>query len=183
MKKYSFPKFMVTTKDALRALRHLDGQKAFVCLGGEALDEFGYFGNAMNYMNEGGMEICLFDKIEEKPSLETVLAGVSAMDAFKPDWVVAMGPDSAIAAAKAMWMIYENPLHPDEDARVKASDGAQAHRRVHFCSVRSKEDTEMKEIAENELISGYDDIDADMEIIDPDVTADCGSRSRKEQPV
>lgn len=178
MKKYSFPKFMVTAKDALRALRHLDGQKAFVCVGGNALDEYGYLGNAMNYMNEGGMEIQLFEKIEEKPSLDTVLKGVSAMKEFQPDWIVAMGSDSAITAAKAMWMIYENPLHPNEDLRQKSKGGSVPAKRVHFCAVRSEEDTEMEEVSESDLDSAYADVDADMEIVDPDVTANCGNRNR-----
>lgn len=174
MKKNSFPKFMVTAPDALRALRHLDGQRAFVCVGGDALQKYGYLGNAMNYMNEGGMELHLMEGIEEHPSLDTVLKGVEQMKEFDPDWIVAMGPDSAINAAKAMWMIYHNPLHPNEDARQKIAEGAPM-KRVYFCAVRSEADMEMEEIPGSGILAEYD-VDPDMEIIDPEVTADCSKK-------
>jgi len=167
MNKYKFPKFMVTTKDALRALRHLDGQRAFVCIGGNALKENSYLGKAMNYMNEGGMELKLFEGIEEKPSLETVLKGVNEMREFDPDWIVAMGPDSAIDAAKAMWMIYHNPLHPNEDARQRIVEGAPL-KRVYFCAVRSEEDTNLEEVSEKDFPDSAE-VDPDMEIRDPEL--------------
>ena len=47
--------------------------------------------------------------VEPDPSVETVMKGAKAMEAFQPDWIVAMGGGSPIDAAKAMWAFYEYP--------------------------------------------------------------------------
>ena len=47
--------------------------------------------------------------VEPEPSFRTVLRGAEDMAAFEPDWVIGLGGGSAMDAAKAMWVFYENP--------------------------------------------------------------------------
>ena len=73
------------------------------------MKRFGFLDRAKQYLEEAGMEVCLFEGIEPDPSVETVMKGAKAMEEFKPDWIVAMGGGSPIDAAKAMWIKYEYP--------------------------------------------------------------------------
>ncbi|MDR0249580.1 MAG: bifunctional acetaldehyde-CoA/alcohol dehydrogenase [Oscillospiraceae bacterium] len=51
----------------------------------------------------------IFSDVEPDPSVETIRRGVSSMNSFEPDVIVALGGGSAIDAAKGMWLFYENP--------------------------------------------------------------------------
>ena len=51
----------------------------------------------------------VFDEVEPDPSTATVEKGVSLMNDFKPDTIIAIGGGSPMDAAKAMWMFYEHP--------------------------------------------------------------------------
>lgn len=54
----------------------------------------------------------IFSEVEPDPSVDTIMRGVEAMKAFKPDVIIAIGGGSAMDAAKGMWLFYE---HPDTD--------------------------------------------------------------------
>lgn len=75
----------------------------------------GFLDRAVNYLQEAGMEVKLFEGIEPDPSVETVMKGAAVMEEFNPDWIVAMGGGSPIDAAKAMWIKYEYPDITFED--------------------------------------------------------------------
>lgn len=51
----------------------------------------------------------IYSEVEPDPSLECIMNGVKAMDAFQPDVIIALGGGSAIDAAKGMWLFYEHP--------------------------------------------------------------------------
>jgi acetaldehyde dehydrogenase/alcohol dehydrogenase len=51
----------------------------------------------------------IYSDVEPDPSVECIMKGVAAMDAFKPDVIIALGGGSAIDAAKGMWLFYEHP--------------------------------------------------------------------------
>ena len=58
-------------------------------------------------LNKVAIEI--FSEVEPDPDLSTVRKGTAAMNSFKPDVIIALGGGSAMDAAKAMWLFYENP--------------------------------------------------------------------------
>ncbi len=57
-------------------------------------------------------QIEVFSQVEPDPSFTTVARGVSEMNRFEPDTIIALGGGSPIDAAKGMWLFYE---HPDVD--------------------------------------------------------------------
>ena len=78
----------------------------------------------------------LYEGIEPDPSVETVMKGAAAMEAFQPDWIVAMGGGSPIDAAKAMWIKYEYPDITFEDM-CKVFGIPKLRRKAHFCAISS----------------------------------------------
>ena len=51
----------------------------------------------------------IYSDVESDPSVECIMRGVEAMNAFQPDVIIAIGGGSAIDAAKGMWLFYEHP--------------------------------------------------------------------------
>ena len=81
----------IMEKGALEALKTLEGKKAIVCVGGGSMKRNGFLDRAVNYLQEAGMEVKLFEGIEPDPSVETVMKGAAVMEEFNPDWIVAHG--------------------------------------------------------------------------------------------
>ena len=115
MQRFTLPRDLYHGKGALEALKTLEGKKAIVCVGGGSMKRNGFLDRAVNYLQEAGMEVKLFEGIEPDPSVETVMKGAAVMEEFNPDWIVAMGGGSPIDAAKAMWIKYEYPDITFED--------------------------------------------------------------------
>lgn len=59
------------------------------------------------HRNKPAVEI--FDEVEGEPDVNTVEKGLAAVRRYQPDVIIALGGGSAMDAAKAMWMLYENP--------------------------------------------------------------------------
>lgn len=73
--------------------------------------QFGYV-DRLTYQlerNANQPAIEIFSEVEPDPDLTTVRKGAAVMNSFKPDVVIALGGGSAMDAAKAMWLFYENP--------------------------------------------------------------------------
>ncbi|MCC8042368.1 MAG: bifunctional acetaldehyde-CoA/alcohol dehydrogenase [Oscillospiraceae bacterium] len=73
--------------------------------------QFGYV-NRVTYQlgkNANTPVVEIFSDVEPDPDLTTVKKGVAIMNSFNPDVIIALGGGSAMDAAKAMWLFYENP--------------------------------------------------------------------------
>ena len=64
----------------------------------------------------------IFSDVEPDPSFATIKRGVTAMNTFKPDVIIALGGGSAIDAAKGMWLFYEHPDADVEGLKLKFMD-------------------------------------------------------------
>ncbi|NCB33615.1 MAG: bifunctional acetaldehyde-CoA/alcohol dehydrogenase [Erysipelotrichia bacterium] len=64
----------------------------------------------------------LFCDVEPDPSIQTVKKGLTLMDAFQPDTIIALGGGSAMDAAKGMWLYYEHPEVNFDDLKQKFMD-------------------------------------------------------------
>lgn len=136
MQRFTLPRDLYHGKGALEALKTLEGKKAIVCVGGGSMKRNGFLDRAVNYLQEAGMEVKLFEGIEPDPSVETVMKGAAVMEEFNPDWIVAMGGGSPIDAAKAMWIKYEYPDITFEDM-CKVFGIPKLRKKAHFCAIPS----------------------------------------------
>lgn len=73
--------------------------------------QFGYVERVTYQLNKNANKptVEIFSEVEPDPDLTTVRKGVEVMNSFQPDVIVALGGGSAMDAAKAMWLFYENP--------------------------------------------------------------------------
>ena len=141
------------------------------------MKRFGFLARAEQYLKEAGMEVQLFEGIEPDPSVETVMKGAAAMQAFEPDWIVAMGGGSPIDAAKAMWAFYEYPDTTFEDL-ITPFNFPKLRTKAHFCAIPSTSGT-ATEVTAFSVITDYAkgikypladfEITPDVAIIDPEL--------------
>ncbi len=175
--RFTLPRDLYHGKGSLETLKTLKGKKAIVCVGGGSMKRFGFLDKVVEYLNEAGMEVKIFDGIEPDPSVETVMRGAQAMMEFEPDWIVAMGGGSPIDAAKAMWIKYEHPDCTFEDM-CKVFGIPELRKKAHFCAIPSTSGT-ATEVTAFAVITDYEkgikypladfEITPDIAIVDPDL--------------
>ena len=68
------------------------------------------------------VQVQLFCDVEPDPDITTVKKGVSLMEAFRPDTIIAIGGGSPMDAAKGMWLFYEQPDVNFDDLKQKFMD-------------------------------------------------------------
>ena len=146
-----------------------------ICVGGGSMKRFGCLQKAEEYLKEAGFEVQLYEGIEPDPSVETVMKGAAAMEAFQPDWIIAMGGGSPIDAAKAMWIKYEYPDCTFEDM-CKVFGIPELRHKAHFCAISSTSGT-ATEVTAFSIITDYQkgtkypiadfEITPDVAIVDP----------------
>ena len=177
MARFTLPRDLYHGKGSLAELKNLKGKKAMICVGGGSMKRFGFLQRAEEYLKEAGMEVQLYEGIESDPSVETVMKGAAAMQAFEPDWIVAIGGGSPIDAAKAMWIKYEYPDCTFEDM-CKVFGIPDLRHKAHFCAVSSTSGT-ATEVTAFSIITDYAkgikypiadfEITPDVAIVDPDL--------------
>jgi len=100
---------------AIKALENLDGarKKAFIIMSGTLLEEIGMLKHVTDILVARGFSYQTYTDVEPEPSFQTVKKGVKYMTDFEPDWIIGFGGGSAMDAAKAMWVFYENPEYQE----------------------------------------------------------------------
>ena len=180
MQRFTLPRDLYHGKGALEALKTLEGKKAIVCVGGGSMKRNGFLDRAVNYLQEAGMEVKLFEGIEPDPSVETVMKGAAVMEEFNPDWIVAMGGGSPIDAAKAMWAFYEYPEITFEDL-ITPFSFPELRQKAKFAAIPSTSGT-ATEVTAFSVITDYAkgikypladfNITPDVAIVDPALVAE-----------
>lgn len=99
---------IVFGQNALDHLTQLTGRRAFIVTDA-TLVELGFAEKVQEKLKLAGIASEIFSEVEAEPALATIATGAAAMAAYQPDWVVGLGGGSAMDAAKAMWILYENP--------------------------------------------------------------------------
>ena len=100
---------MYCGENAVQALKTLGGKRAFIVMSGDILIEVGSYKRVADVFAEAGFTCEAYTEVEPEPSFQTILKGAERMNEFEPDWVIGFGGGSAMDAAKAMWVFYENP--------------------------------------------------------------------------
>ena len=173
--RFTLPRDIYHGENALEALKTFKGKKAFVCVGGGSMKRFGFLDRVVQYLQEAGMEVKLFEGIESDPSVDTVMKGAKEMQDFGPDWIVAIGGGSPIDAAKAMWIKYEHPECTFEDM-CKVFGIPTLRNKAKFCAISSTSGT-ATEVTAFSIITDYKkgikypiadfEITPDVAIVDP----------------
>ena len=173
--RFTLPRDIYHGENALEALKTFKGKKAFVCVGGGSMKRFGFLDRVVQYLQETGMEVKLFEGIESDPSVDTVMTGAKEMQDFGPDWIVAIGGGSPIDAAKAMWIKYEHPECSFEDM-CKVFGIPTLRNKAKFCAISSTSGT-ATEVTAFSIITDYKkgikypiadfEITPDVAIVDP----------------
>ena len=175
MGRFTLPRDLYHGKGSLEMLKTLGGKKAILVVGGGTMKRMGFLDKAVSYLQEGGMEVKLFEGVEPDPSVETVMKGAAAMQEFQPDWIVAMGGGSPIDAEKAMWAFYEYPETTFEDL-ITPFSFPTLRQKAKFCAIPSTSGT-ATEVTAFAVITDYAkgikypladfNITPDVAIVDP----------------
>jgi alcohol dehydrogenase class IV len=95
-------------QDALDHLTQLSGNRALIVTDPVMVD-LGFAEKVTAKLKAAGIASKIFSEVEAEPSIATIQRGAAAMTEYQPDWVVGLGGGSPVDAAKAMWILYENP--------------------------------------------------------------------------
>lgn len=176
---FSIPRNVAYGEGAMQNLAALKGTKAAIVTGGNSMKKFGFLDQADKLLKEAGMETILIDGVEPNPSVKTVKKGAEAMQAFGPDWIVAIGGGSALDAAKVMWCFYEHPQLSFEDI-IEVGSMPPLRNKAKFIAIPSTSGT-ASEITAFSVITDTDnhikypivaaDMVPDLAILDPALPA------------
>lgn len=99
---------IVFGEGALDVLEELQGERALIVTD-PTMVELGLVDRVKAYLDSADIEVHIFAEVEPDPGVPTVLRGAEVAREFEPDWIIAVGGGSPIDAAKAIWVLYENP--------------------------------------------------------------------------
>lgn len=102
---------VVNHKKELAAL----GTKALLVTGRHSAKANGAYDDVAKSLKEENVPFCLFDEIEENPSVETVMRAAQFGREQQADFVIGIGGGSPMDAAKAIALMMKNP---QEDEKV-----------------------------------------------------------------
>ena len=107
---------------ALNELRDVLGKKRAFLVTDSFLYMNGYTKPITDKLDELGIVYTTFSDVQPDPTLANAQAGAKAMDAFKPDVIIALGGGSAMDAAKIMWVMYGHPEVDFQDMAMRFMD-------------------------------------------------------------
>lgn len=91
------------------ALRDLKGKKRAFIVTDKPIFDMGMVDEITQILDEIGVEHYIFYDVEPDPKFATVRKGLSTINTYQPDVIIALGGGSPMDAAKVMWLMYENP--------------------------------------------------------------------------
>src|SRR5512139_2164527 len=95
-------------EEALTHLAQLSGRQAFV-ITDRNIVRLGLAQLVIEQLAAAGLTATIFDEVEPEPSLQMVQRCAAALAEQQPDWIIGLGGGSCMDAAKAAWLLYENP--------------------------------------------------------------------------
>ena len=95
-------------EEALTFLAQLTGRHAFVITDPNIV-RLGLAQLVVDQLTAANLAYTIFDEVELEPSLQMVQRCAVALAQHQPDWIIGLGGGSCLDAAKAAWLLYENP--------------------------------------------------------------------------
>ncbi|KGX89714.1 NADPH-dependent butanol dehydrogenase [Pontibacillus halophilus JSM 076056 = DSM 19796] len=117
MNRFTIPRDIYYGEGALEVLQSLDGKKAALVIGGGSVKENGNLNKIEEHLSKANIETKVIEGITEEPSTNLIQEQVSILNDFQPDWIIGIGGGSPMDAAKAMWIWYEHPELPFDEAK------------------------------------------------------------------
>lgn len=178
-------------------IKELGVHHAFIVCTGSAIRQ-GAVSHIQANLQKAGINSTIFADVKSDPTIAMIEAGVNAIKKIKPDLIIAVGGGSPIDAAKAMWLLYEQPdMSFDElklyfmDIRKRIVKFQQPGKKAKFIAIPTtsgtgSEVTAFTVVTDEKTHKKYPIADyaitPDIAIIDPelvmsvpkDVTADTG---------
>lgn len=178
MARFTLPRDIYYGNGAVEELKNLKGfKKAFIVTGGKSIREGGFLDKVESFLKEAGLETEIYHDVEPDPSVETVVEGSKRMMEFGPDVIIGIGGGSAIDAAKAMWIFYENPELTFKDLKEKID--VKLRKKAILAAIPTTSGT-ASEVTSFSVITDYSEkvkypladyeITPDIAILDYDVT-------------
>ncbi len=124
MQWFKIPSKIYFERNSIEYLKDMrDIERAFIVTDRSMVD-LGYVSKITDQLEKrrNPVQVQLFCDVEPDPSIQTVKKGLSLMDAFKPDTIIALGGGSCMDAAKGMWLFYEQPDVDFNDLKQKFMD-------------------------------------------------------------
>ncbi|GLU30197.1 bifunctional acetaldehyde-CoA/alcohol dehydrogenase [Trinickia caryophylli] len=104
------------------ALDDLAGKKRALIVTDAYLFNHGRVDEIVRLLEGKGIDVEVFHEVQADPTLAIVRKGVAALEAFRPDVIVAFGGGSPMDAAKIMWVMYEHPTVRFEELALRFMD-------------------------------------------------------------
>ncbi len=124
MQWFKVPQKIYFERNSIQYLKSAkDVDKVFIVCD-RSMVEFGFLNKIIDQLMErrNAVTYQLFSEVEPDPDITTVQKGVSLMNQFKPDTIIALGGGSVMDAAKGMWLFYEHPEVNFDDLKQKFMD-------------------------------------------------------------
>ena len=124
MQWFKVPPKIYFENDSIQYLQKMENiERAFIVTD-ETMVKLGYVEKILYYLKKRAKpcRIEMFYDVEPDPDVDTVMRGVSMMNRFEPDVIIALGGGSAIDAAKGMWLFYEHPEESFDGMKLKFMD-------------------------------------------------------------
>ena len=111
MQWFKIPPKIYFERGAIQYLEHMPRISRAFIVTDPVMVKLGYVDTVMHYLRRRRDDVHteVFSEVEADPSVDTIRAGVAAMERFQPDVIIALGGGSPMDAAKCMWLFYENP--------------------------------------------------------------------------
>lgn len=107
---------------ALRELGAVYGKKRAFIVTDQFLFKSGFTKKIEASLDEQGIAHSSFWNVAPDPTLQSALEGLTQLNAFEPDCIIAIGGGSAMDCGKIMWSMYENPEEKFEDMAMDFMD-------------------------------------------------------------
>lgn len=124
MQWFKVPSKIYFEKNAITYLRDMhDVERVFIVTDRSMVD-LGFVDIVTKQLSarRNQVKIQLFCDVEPDPDITTVKRGLSLMNTFRPDTIIALGGGSPMDAAKGMWLFYEQPEVNFADLKQKFMD-------------------------------------------------------------
>ena len=124
MQWFKVPSKIYFERDSIQYLQDMKDCEKVMIVTDRSMVDLGFVDKITHQLNlrKNKVTVQLFTDVETDPSVQTVYEGTDLMPSFQPDTIIALGGGSAMDAAKAMWLFYEQPNVDFEDLVQKFMD-------------------------------------------------------------